>query len=293
MLPLTEIFCFIDDFCKQFESANASMLLEDENKQRDRPFQMYHSEIMTILVCFHLSHYRTFKDFYICCVQQQYKGAFPKLVSYTRFVEIQKLAIMPLVLLLMSCTGALTGKYYIDSSKLEVCHNLRIWGHKVFKGLAKRGKSSTGWFFGFKIHLVVNNHGELVAFCFTTGDKDDRRVVEKLTANLRGWLFGDKGYLSQKLEESLFARGLRLITKVRRNMKERKLNSAERYLLSKRGMIESVIDQLKAICHVQHTRHRSIFNYMANLLGGLMAYVFKPKKPSVGFGELNNIKLLA
>jgi hypothetical protein len=177
MLPLTEIFCFIDDFCKQFETAHASMLLENENKQRDRPFQMVHSEIMTILVCFHLSHYRTFKDFYICCVQQQYQKAFPKLVSYTRFVEIKKLAIMPLLLLLMSCTGSLTGKYYTDSSKLEVCHNLRIRSHKVFKGLAKRGKSSTGWFFGFKIHLVVNNYGELMAFCFTTGDKDDRTVT--------------------------------------------------------------------------------------------------------------------
>ncbi len=292
MLPLTEIFCFIDDFCKLFEAAHASMLLEDANKERDRPMQMYHSEIMTILVCFHLSHYRTFKDFYLNCVSDHYRQAFPKLVSYNRFVELKKLVMLPLMLLLLNCTGKSTGKYFIDSSKLEVCHNLRIRGHKVFKEWAKRGKSSTGWFFGFKIHLIVNHQGELMSFCFTTGDKDDRTVVEKLTANLKGWLFGDKGYLSKKLGASLFARGLNLITKVRKNMKPHDLTTGQKYLLGKRGMIESIIDQLKAICHIQHTRHRSPLNYIVNLLAGLMAYVFKPKKPSVGFYRLNNIQLL-
>jgi hypothetical protein len=292
MAPLLEIYCFIDDFCKQFEIFPQRNLLPNPHRQRFRACRLSLSEIMTIMILFHLSHYRTFKDFYLNCVCGSLKKEFPKLVSYNRFIELMPTALLPLAVLLYQSKGQETGRYYIDSTPLAVCHNLRIARHKVFKDIAQRGKTSTGWFFGFKLHLVFNHQGELMSFTLTPGHKDDRKVVESLTRNLEGWLFGDKGYLSQKLEDSLLQRGLTLFTRIKKNMKPKLLTLTQKAYLHKRGMIETIIDQLKSICHIQHTRHRSPTNFLVNLLSGLFAYVLKPKKVSVNFSNLNNIKFL-
>jgi IS5 family transposase len=183
----------------------------------------------------------------------------------------------------MKIPGEKTGRYVVDSTKMEVCHNLRINRHKVFKELAKRGKTSTGWFFGFKLHVVINHKGELMSFKITTGNTDDRAVVEKLMQGLDGWLFGDKGYISAKLSENLASKGIDLITNVRSNMKKQFIEPIKKWWLGKRRVVETVIGQLKEILHIQHTRHRSPANFLANLLAGLLAYVIKPKKPSVSF----------
>lgn len=283
MVPLEEIFCFIDDFCKQFQETHSSKLLPNHRRQRRRSCSLSISEIMTILVLFQLSQYRTFKDFYQSCLSQYYKGAFPTLVSYNRFLELIPLAIMPLLLLLVQVPGEKTGRYFIDSTKLPVCDNWRIGRHKVFEGFAKRGKTSTGWFFGFKLHLVINDKGELMHFKITSGNTDDRTVVQTLTQGLEGWLFGDKGYLSKKLSQALKDSNIELITRLKRNMKKQFLEPIRKWWLNKRGVVESVIDQLKAILHLQHTRHRSVQNYFANILSALLAYTLKPKKPSVSF----------
>ena len=148
MIPLTEIFCLIDDFFKHFDQAQNKYILPNPNRKRNKPCTICLSELMTIIVMFHLSHYRTFKDFYLCCLCQHYRKEFPRLVSYNRFVELMPMTFMPMVLLLKGLSGKQTGQYYIDSTKLPVCHNLRIYRHKVFKNVAKRGKASTGWFFG-------------------------------------------------------------------------------------------------------------------------------------------------
>ena len=244
---------------------------------------------MTIVAMFHLSHYRTFKDFYLYCLRAEYDIEFPKLVSYDRFIELMPMTFMPLVLLLHSLSGKQTGKYYIDSCKLPVCHNLRIYRNKVFKNVAKRGKVSTGWFFGFKRHIVINDHGELMSFALTPGNVDDRSVVQHLVSKLRGWLFGDRGYISKKLCDSLLAQGLELITKVKSNMKEKILEPIKAQFLNYRGIIETINDQLKNLCQIEHTRHRSVMNFQVNILSGLLAYVFKPNKVSVPFNKLNNL----
>jgi hypothetical protein len=109
---------------------------------------------MTILILFQFSHFRTFKDFYYSCLIPYYKSAFPKLVSYNRFLELIPYAIMPMIILLLNIPGKKTGKYFTDSTKLSVCDNLRINRHKVFEGFAKRGKTSTGWFFGFSVPQI-------------------------------------------------------------------------------------------------------------------------------------------
>jgi hypothetical protein len=292
MVPLLEIYCFIDDFCKNFELVEKQNCLPNPHRKRYRPCSLSLSEIMTIMVLFHLSHYRTFKNFYLENVCKYMRSDFPKLVSYNRFLELMPYALIPLAVLLHCCQGKQTGKYYIDSTSLPVCHNLRIARHKVFKDLAKRGKTSTGWFFGFKLHLVFNDQGELMACKLTAGNVDDRKVVEDLTRRLEGWLFGDKGYLSKSLEESLLNRGLQLFTRVKKNMKDKVISKVQQALLNQRGIIETIIDQLKSLCHIQHTRHRSPTNFVVNLLSGLFAYVLKPKKPAAKFGDLNNLNPL-
>lgn len=286
MIPLTEIFCHIDDFCTYFDEQSQSYLLPNPNRKRNRLCTLSLSEIMTIVVMFQLSHYRTFKDFYLNCILIQYRKEFPNYVSYNRFIELIPLTLMPLVCMLLVLPGKETGKYFIDSTKIPVCHNLRIHNHKVFKEFAARGKTSTGWFFGFKLHLIVNNQGELMSFMLSPGNVDDRKPVQKMVEKLKGWLMADRGYISKKQEKQLEQQGLELITRVKKNMKQRIIDPAKEYFLDKRGMIETIIDQLKNIFHISHTRHRSVINAQVNSFAALLAYVFKPKKISVKFHEL-------
>ena len=181
--------------------------------------------------------------------------------------------------------GVVTGISFIDSTSLHVCHNLRIRSNKVFKGIAVRGKTSTGWFYGFKLHLVINEHGEILAFDITAGNIDDRNlsVVKKLTKRLYGRLFGDRGYISASLFRQLYSKGIRLFTKLKKKMKNMLLTLEDKVLLSKRGIIESVNDILKNGCQIEHTRHRSPINFLVNLVAGLVAYSFRDKKPSLKY----------
>src|SRR2546430_816478 len=177
--------------------------------------------------------------------------------------------------------GKCRGISFIDSTKIGVCHNRRIWSHKVFKALAKRGKTSVDWFYGFKLHWVVNDCGELLAVKITAGNVDDRNPVLELARALFGKLFGDRGYISQKLFEQLWGQGVQLITKLRKNMKNRLLPLFDKLLLRKRSICETINDQLKNISQIEHSRHRSVFNFFVNLIAGLVAYTFREQKPSL------------
>ena len=245
------------------------------------------SELMTILILFQQSHYRTFKAFYTEHVQYHLRGEFPQLVSYSRFVELMPRVLVPLAVYLHTQLGTCTGLSFIDATALAVCHNARIRQHRVFARDARRGKTSVGWFYGFKLHLVVNDRGELLAFCLSRGNVDDRRPVPRLVRRLFGKLFGDRGYISQALAQDLLVtQGLRLITKLRTNMRNRLLAFTDKLLLRKRAIIESIVDQLKNICQIEHSRHRSALNFLVNLLAGLIAYCHQPKKPSLDLGPL-------
>jgi len=292
--PIEEIFCEIDDFCKMFFPQFERNLLPAPHAttQRRRAISMAASEIMTILVLFHMSWYRNFKSFYLDCVIGRLKGYFPRLLSYTRFVEIEKRVIPALCVFMMLKTGEETGTYYIDSTALAVCHNKRIKRHKTFNGLAARGHTSMGWFYGFKLHLVINNIGQIMAFSLTPGNTDDRKPVTTLLKDLNGITAGDKGYISTSLAGKLKENGMRLVTRVRKNMKAALHTTLEALVLSKRGIVETVIEQLQSICHIDHTRHRSPDNFVANLLAGLIAYTFKPIKPTVSFDELQKMPLI-
>lgn len=213
------------------------------------------------------------------------KAEFPELVSYQRFIESMPRLLIPMCAYLRSNYGTCTGINFVDSTRIVVCHNKRIKRHKVFKDLAARGKSSMGWFFGFKLHLIVNDQGDLLAVFITPGNVDDRQPLKHMSQGLFGKLFGDKGYISQPLFEHLYKQGLELITNIRKNMKNSLMKLEDKLLLRKRSIIETINDQLKNMSQIEHTRHRSPTNFAINLLAGLIAYTKQPKKPSLNLNS--------
>jgi transposase len=282
MDSLLELFVSVDDFCQVFLPFWERKRMQDGSKKRRRAGEMSISEIMTILIHFHQSHYRDFKTYYTEHVCQHLKKEFPKLVSYERFVILMPSVLGPLSAYLNSLYGRCHGVSFIDSTALSVCDNHRIHNHKVFAQLAQRGKGSMGWFYGFKLHLVVNDCGELLACQITPGNVDDRKPVPTLSSRLFGKLIADRGYISQALFEQLLdSFGVQLITKLRKNMKNRLMPLMDKLLLRKRAIIESIVDQLKNISQIEHTRHRSPMNCFINIIAGLIAYCHQPKKPSL------------
>jgi Transposase DDE domain len=280
-MDIVTIFCDIDDFCRHWLTAQYPQLEAHPSPRKHRPSCLTLSEVMTIVVFFHVSHYRTFKHFYLDHLLTQRHGEFPALPSYTRFVALIPATLLPLCAYVQTRKGKNTGIQFIDSLPIRVCHNRRISSHRVFAGLARRGKGSMGWFYGFKLHLVINEQGELLGITLTPGQVDDRRPVAKLVRQLWGKLFGDRGYLSQELFEQLWAEGLQLITKLKRNMKNKLMPVIDKLLLRKRALIECVNDQLKNISQIEHTRHRSAVNGIVNMIAAVVAYTFQPKKPAL------------
>ena len=246
---------------------------------------------MTILIHFHQSHYRNFKAYYTQHVCAHLRSEFPALVSYTRFVELIPSALPAMCLYLRVRFGQGTGVAFISSTTLSVCHNKRIGRHRVFAGMATRGKTSLGWFYGFKLHLIVNDQGELLAVQLTPANTDDRKPVPQMSKSLWGKLVGDRGYLSQALFEQLFVQGLQLITPIRKNMQNRLVLLQDKLLIRKRFIIETIVDQLKNISQIEHSRHRSTTNFLVNLIAGLIAYTWQPKKPSLHL-SVNDLALL-
>ena len=275
------IFCEIDDFCRQFEPQFNRQLLADGQRKRIKPSRMSRAEVMTILVLFHRSGFRDLKRFYTKVVCQYWGKDFRSLLSYNRFVELQRDSLLLLGALMQTRLGSCSGVSFVDSSKIVVCNNLRIRQNKVFREIAKRGKTSTGWFYGFKIHLVVSDCGEILAWQITLGNVDDRKPVPALSKRLWGKLFGDKGYISQELSELLRADKVQLITKVKKNMKNKFVSFFDKLLLRKRAIIETINDQLKNISQIEHTRHRSVWNFYTNVVAGLIAYTYQEKKPNL------------
>ena len=282
---VTELFCMADDFCKFFDAMMKKYTLKSDNKRAyHRDSSMSKSEIMLIMIMFHDSGYRCLKHFYVEKVCKHLRHLFPKVVSYNRFVELEKQVAVPLALFIKKVLlGKCTGISFVDSTPLRVCRNQRIHIHKVFKGIAQRGKCSMGWFFGFKLHLICNEKGEILNFMITPGDVDDRKPLEykAFVEFIYGKLVGDKGYIGKNLFQRLFVDGIQLITKLKSNMKGALMSVSDKLLLRKRAIIETVNDELKNIAQVEHSRHRSFENFIVNMLGAIAAYCVFPKKPCI------------
>lgn len=279
-MDFTKLFCDVDDFCKVFQPLLEQRQIEFAERHRKRRSQLSLSERMTIVIAFHASNYRDFKHYYLMLLFC-HRGDFPRLVSYSRFVQQMPVLLLPLCAYLQTRYGKNTGIAFIDSTALPVCGNKRIERNRVFAGYAQRGKTTMGWFFGFKLHLAINECGDLLAATLTPGNVDDRKPVPALVRRLIGKLFGDKGYISAALFRELWEHGLQLITSLRSNMKNVLMPWMDKIMLRKRSLIETVNDQLKNITQVEHTRHRSVPNFMVNLVAGLLCYTHQPKKPTL------------
>jgi len=294
-MELVTLFYIIDEFCKGYERKWQKLLkanlLSSGKPTHSHASRLKMAEILTIAVNFHLSGYRMFKWYYTKEVlgKTYTHSCFPKAVSYNQFLELIRANLIPLVhLLIFLMNGSeKTGTYFIDSTSLVVCSNHRTSQHKTFKGIATMGKTSEGWFFGFKLHIVTNDKGELMAAKVTTGNVADSNmeVVGMLARNLEGKLFADRGYVSGKLFDLLWEKGLKLVTDIKKNMKNKLMPLIDKLLLRKRFIIETINDHLKNNEQIEHSRHRSLSGFMTNLISGLIAYQVQPKKPSLHLRE--------
>lgn len=289
---ITDIFCLVDEFCKEYDKIVDQRLFGTPSK---RPSTMSKSEVITIQIFFHLSGFSSFKHFYLYYVQKHMISEFPKTVSYNRFTELMQASLLPMTLLLKtSCLGDCTGISFVDSTPIRVCKNKRIYRNKVFKGISNTGKSTMGWFHGFKLHLIINDKGEILNFTITQASTDDRDPLksQNFLKNIYGKLFGDKGYIGKELMKALFVDGVHLFTGIKNNMKNSLMSMGDKILLRKRSIIETVNDELKNICQIEHSRHRSFGNFLTNMISGLIAYSFLPKKPAIKYEVVNPEQLL-
>ena len=191
---ITELFCVTDEFSKNFKKTTASFLIGNKPKRKPR---MSTAEVITIYYLFHLSGFRCFKHFYIFYVQKHMQNEFPNTVSYNRFVELMQSVLLPMTMFAKTCClGNYTEISFVDSTPIRVCKTKRISRNKVFKDVATTGKSTMGWFHGFKLHIVINDKGEILSFCVTQANVDDREPLknEGFFNAFFGKLFGDKGY---------------------------------------------------------------------------------------------------
>lgn len=277
---LIEIFIICDDFCNALTQWQA----QQKSLPTTRQGELSDSEMMAITVFYHHSGYKCFQYYYQHCVEMQLKTDFPKLISYERFVARMPRLLPGLYILLkwLCAQSQRTGFYMVDSKPLSVCDNHRIPSNKVFADVAARGKSSMGWFYGFKAHLVINQYGQLVNFVITPGNVADNNgaLLTELLADLKGQCFGDRGYLT-KLFAAFYEQGLQIVTKLRRRMKNVLMPLSDKLNLRRRGLIESVNDLLTSVFDIEHSRHRSVANAQVNVLGGLIAYCFYDCKPSI------------
>jgi hypothetical protein len=272
------LFYSIDNFCQSFEPWYKKQLVCDEKKKtRQRKTQLKLSEVLTILIAYHQSGMSCFKYFYQDLTLYQ-RHLFPKLVHYARFMVMIKRALPTLVCLLKSLMGEVSEYIFIDSTPQAVCHNRRERSHKVFKNMAAKGKTSTGFFFGFKL---INTQGEIVRLTITPGNVDDRSPVRDMCHGIKTKLIGDKGYLSQSLFDDLFQSGTTLITKVRKNMSNRLMETKDKLMLMKRYFIESIFSSMTSLNTLIHHRHRSPVNAFSHLIAGLINYQLRDDKPTL------------
>lgn len=274
------LFCFVDDFCKGFEPWYKRQLLNDGSKKRMRSGNLSLSEILTILLAYHQSGMACFKFFYFELLKIKIT-LFPNLVHYARFVKLVTHSLLPLVCLLKSLMGQPTEYLFIDSTPIPVCHTKRERRHRVFKGLAAKGKTSAGWFFGLKLHMIFNTCGEIINLVITPGNKDDRSPVRKMVKGLTAKLIGDKGYISKKLFEDLFKGGVQLITRIKKGMKNCLMETTDKLMLMRRSFIETIFSSLKSVNTLIHSRHRNPINAFAHLVSGLICYQIRDDKPSL------------
>lgn len=276
MCKYTTIFVIVDDFCKVYKDWEKHKLI-GTGKSRQRDGLLSLSEVLSIVIFYHFSGYKNFKFYYEYEICGRLKHLFPRRPCYDRFLQIMPNLFLPLMLMFHCLQGKKTGEYYADSTHFAVCKNKRIYRHKTFEGLAARGNSTMGWFFGFKLHLIINTKGQPIAVKITGGNADDRKPFEEIinSAGLKGKCYADKGYIGQELFKRLYDKGLHLITGIRKNMKNYLMPIIDKIKLRKRFLIETVFSTLKERFNIFPAKHRSPTNFFVTLFAALIAFQIK------------------
>lgn len=276
---ITALFCFVDDFIETLSINSTSQKIVGPKKRGPKP-RMSLSERVTILLLYHTSGYDCFKHYYCDKILREHGRDF-NLVSYQQFVKLIPSA-MPIVVGLLKCMlKSCTGTSFVDSTSIEVCKAYRINRHKTFDGLAARSKTTKGWFFGFKLHLVIAPTGELIKVKFTPGNKDDRKALDEMTDGLFGKVCGDRGYIGKDFSAKLANKGIQMITRLKKGMKNMLMDMEDKMLLLKRSLIETVIGKIKFLGKFEHSRHRSVCNAFVHMAASLVNYQLQDDKPSV------------
>ena len=277
-MDFTELYCNIDDFIKN----NEQNLLSITNcKTKPGPKNSLSvSEILTIIIGYHNSSMDCFKNYYNKIIVPLHYHDF-KLVSYEHFTKLIGSALAYLTLFLNNLLEKCTGTSFVDSTSIAVCKNYRIYSHKVFDGFAKRSKTTKGWFFGLKLHLIINLDGSLVKASFSYGNKDDRKALRGMTKGVFGKVFGDRGYISKELFNDLMQENIELITRLKKGMKNILMPIMDKILLLKRTLIETVIGRIKLLDKFEHSRHRSPVNAFSHMMACLINYQLLDNKPSI------------
>lgn len=277
---LTQLYCTIDDFCKLLEQElGTKRLLGSQKSKNQSKFTL--SEIATVAIYYHYSGYKNFKFYYEKEIKIHLKNEFPHAPSYSRIVELKQTIFWFLALFSKAVSASCTGISILDSTSLEVCHPKRIYRHKTFKGFADRGKTSVKWFFGFKVHMIINHLGEIISYFVTPGNVADgnKDVLEKIMENIFGKVIADKGYVGKF--KDFYNRGISIINGLRSNMKNQLISLFDKLLLRQRGIIETVFGILKEDFNLEHSRHRSLSGFFINVFTTIAAYAFRPKKPAL------------
>lgn len=274
----TKLFCLVDDFMKNLEN-NSSLINSRKAKTGIKGF-LNNSEILTITIGYYQSSYDCFKNYYQEVILLEHREDF-KLVSYPHFTKLIGRHLPFLTVLLHQLFDKCSGISFIDATSIAVCKNYRIYSHKVFKGIAQRGKTTKGWFYGLKLHLIINPMGSLVKASFSSGNKDDRKHMETMMKNIYGKVFADRGYISKDLFQNLWAKGVQLVTGIKKNMKNILMPITDKIVLLKRMLIETVIGRIKLLDKLEHSRHRSPVNAFSHMVACLINYQLLDNKPSI------------
>jgi hypothetical protein len=272
MFEFTTLFCTIDDFFQKNEAIYWQYLKQENPKVRQRSGVLCLSEIIFIAVWYKNSQLHHFKAFY-GMIQRFYYKLFNALSSYQRMVHLinqHQLALQALHISLTS--SAQTACAWVDSTTLPVCKNQRIQRHKSLKKIATRAKSSMGWFYGCKLHVLVDAQGQFIQTQLSNGHTSDIKILPKLAQGYIGKIFGDRGYISETLKEKLVKQDIELITYHRKNMRPVKLSSEDEMMLRQRNKIETIFSLLKQQYNLVSSRHRSISGYLAGIYASLCAY---------------------
>jgi hypothetical protein len=290
---LVKMYSELDDLLQDYQF----FLVSKGEKFERRKTLLSDAETGTILAMYHLFGYKCFKYYYEDMILGRLKSWFPNAPQYKVFLRYTKMSweLMHLWLLFKIAGSKKSGTYFIDSKKLEVCHLKRAHQHQVFKDVAHKGKTSTGWFYGLKVHLVINDLGEIMAFEITPGNVADnnRELLKRLLDDLQGICVGDKGYQSA-LFECFYEKSLHLLVKPKKNAKKKVPEQMRLVKLSrKRALIESVFDILSSVLDIEHSRHRSSTNGFVNILSALVAYQYREQKPSLPTVSKRNYRIAA